>query len=193
MKTRRKSRSSRLFHPHPQKAHARWAHQPNKRENKLPPDQLGRQPRTCLQTATTATTLATSRVGRNGGDVLDTTDSHAGTGEGTEGRLGTGTGGLGAGTTSGADLDVQGVDAELLAAGGNVLGGQHGGVGGGLVTVSLDLHTTGDTGDGFATTALVSIVRFEYPLYRNEPQIGDVDEGVVERGKDTGDTENELA
>ena len=88
---------------------------------------------------------------------------------------------------------MQGVDAELLAAGGNVLGGQHGGVGGGLVTVSLDLHTTGDTGDGFATTALVSIVRFEYPLYRNEPQIGDVDEGVVERGKDTGDTENELA
>lgn len=54
-------------------------------------------------------------------------------------------------TTGSADLDVEGVDAELLAAGGDVLGSQHGGVGRGLVTVSLDLHTTGDTGDGFAT------------------------------------------
>lgn len=51
-------------------------------------------------------------------------------------------------TTSGTDLDVEGSDAELLAAGGDVLGSQHGGVGGGLVTVGLDLHTTSDTGDG---------------------------------------------
>ena len=34
---------------------------------------------------------------------------------------------------------------------------------------------TGDTGDGFAAR-----------------QIGDVDEGVVERGKDTGNTEDEF-
>ena len=45
----------------------------------------------------------------------------------------------------------------------DVLGRQHGSVGGGLVTVGLDLHATGDTGDGFAAR-----------------QIGDVDEGVVE-------------
>ena len=56
-------------------------------------------------------------------------------------------------TTSGADLDVQSVDAELLATGGDVLGSQHGGVGGGLVTVGLDLHATGDTGDGLTTAA----------------------------------------
>ena len=55
-------------------------------------------------------------------------------------------------TTSGTDLDVEGSDAELLAAGGDVLGSQHGGVGGGLVAVSLDLHATGDTGNGFAAT-----------------------------------------
>lgn len=52
--------------------------------------------RTRLQTTTTATTLATSRVGGDGSDVLDTADSHAGTSEGTEGGLSTGTGGLGA-------------------------------------------------------------------------------------------------
>ena len=56
-------------------------------------------------------------------------------------------------TTSGADLDVQSVDAQLLAAGGDVLGSQHGSVGRGLVTIGLDLHATGDTGDGLATAA----------------------------------------
>ncbi len=104
---------------------------------------------TRLQTTTTATTLATSRVGGGGGHVLDTANAHAGTGEGTEGRLRTGAGGLGAVTTCGTDLDVECVDAELLAADSDVLSSQHGGVGGGLVTVSLDLHTTGDTDDGF--------------------------------------------
>lgn len=79
-------------------------------------------------------------------------------------------------TTGGTDLDVQSVDAELLAAGGDVLGSQHGSVGGGLVTVSLDLHSTGDTGDGFTAG-----------------QIGDVDEGVVEGGEDTSNAEDELA
>ena len=108
--------------------------------------------RTSLQTTTTATTLATGRVGGGGGDVLDAADPHAGTGEGTEGRLGAGAGGLGAVTTSGTDLDVEGGDAELLAADGDVLGSKHGGVGGGLVTVGLDLHATGDTADGFTAT-----------------------------------------
>ena len=78
-------------------------------------------------------------------------------------------------TTSGSDLDVESGDSELLALLGDVLGSQHGGVWGGLVTVGLDLHTTGDTGDGFAAG-----------------EIGDVDEGVVERGEDTGDAEDEL-
>lgn len=57
-------------------------------------------------------------------------------------------------TSSGADLDVQSGDAELLAAGSDVLGSQHGSVGGGLVTVSLDLHATGDTADGLAATVI---------------------------------------
>ena len=58
----------------------------------------------------------------------------------------------------------------------DVLGSQHGGVGGGLVTVGLDLHATGDTRDGFAAR-----------------QIGDMDEGIVERGEDAGNAEDELA
>jgi hypothetical protein len=70
---------------------------------------------------------------------------------------------------------VESGDTEFLAAGSNVLGCQHGGVGRALVTVGLDLHATGDTGDGFAAR-----------------KIGDVDEGVVEGSEDTGDTEDKL-
>lgn len=155
--------------------------------------------RTCSETATTATTLSPGRVGGSGGHILDTSNAHTSTGKSAEGGLGTGAGGLGAVTTSGADLDVEGRDAELLAAGSyvycqlsilplidlasellrkrtDVLGSQHGSVGGGLVTVGLDLHATGHTGDGFATR-----------------QISDVDEGVVEGGEDTGNAEDQLA
>ena len=55
-------------------------------------------------------------------------------------------------TTSGTDLDVEGRDANLLAADSDVLSSQHSGVGRGLVTIGLDLHTAGNTDDGFATT-----------------------------------------
>jgi hypothetical protein len=88
---------------------------------------------------------------------------------------------------------VKSVDAKLLAAGSylelvsattstvftlrtHVLSRQHGSVGRGLITISLDLHATGDTGDGFAAR-----------------KIGDVDEGVVEGSEDTGNAENKLA
>ena len=92
---------------------------------------------------------------------------------------------------------MKSVDAQFLAANSNVLGSKHSSVGGGLVTVSLDLHTTGDTADGFATTVPVISppeVHLKYAIAMcDEPQIGNVDEGVVERGKDTSNAENELA
>lgn len=145
------------------------------------------------ETTTTTTSLPPGRVGWGRGNVLDTSNAHAGTGKRTKSGLSAGAGSLGAVSTSSSDLDVQSGDAELLAAGScpkyqyhvghlsailrtDVLGSQHGSVWGGLVTVSLDLHATGDTGDGFAAG-----------------QIGDVDEGVVEGGKDAGNAKDELA
>ena len=114
-------------------------------------------------------------------------------------------------TTSSADLDVEGSDAELLAADGDVLSGQHGGVGGGLVTVGLDLHATGDTGDGLTATGITQVslctiflkcqnARIFFQIRRpldgccsDVREIGDVDEGVVEGGEDTGNAKDELA
>jgi hypothetical protein len=84
--------------------------------------------------------------------------------------LRTGAGGLGAGATGRSDLNVDGGDADLLAAGSHILGGQHGGVGGRFVAVGLDLHTAGDARDGLLAG-----------------QIRHVHEGVVEGGKDVGD------
>lgn len=48
-------------------------------------------------------------------------------------------------------------NAQLLAADGHVLRSQHGSVGRGLVAVGLDLHATGDTGDGFAATGITQV------------------------------------
>ena len=60
---------------------------------------------------------------------------------------------------------MEGSDAKLLATSSNVLSSQHGSVGRGLVTVSLDLHTTSDTADGFATTIsnASAVVHFHIP------------------------------
>jgi len=101
---------------------------------------------------------------------------------------------------------VKSVDAKLLAAGSDVLGSQHGSVGGGLVTIGLDLHTTSNTGDGLTATGItqVSLIepyntaifssKFHVPYsWADEPQIGDVDEGIVEGGEDTGNAEDQLA
>jgi hypothetical protein len=129
-----------------------------------------------LETATTATALPAGAVSRNRGDILDTADLHAGTGQGTERSLGTGAGGLGLDTTSGADLDVEGGDAELLAAGGHILSGKHSRVGGGLVTIGLHLHATSDAHQGLTAG-----------------KISNVDEGVVEGRENAGDGEDVLA
>jgi len=69
---------------------------------------------------------------------------------------------------------VDGSDTDLLALGGNGLRSQHGGVGRRLVSVSLDLHPSGNTRDGFLSG-----------------KIGNVDESVVERGEDVSNTEHQ--
>jgi hypothetical protein len=82
-----------------------------------------------LKPSTSSTTLPPGRVGRNGGDVLDSSDPHTGSSKTSESRLGTGSGLLGTSTTGSSELDVEGGDTDFLALGGNVLRGQHGGVG----------------------------------------------------------------
>lgn len=56
------------------------------------------------------------------------------------------------------------------------LGGQHSGVGRGLVTIGLHLHASGDTGNGLTAG-----------------QIGNVDESVVEAGIDVSHAKDNLS
>jgi hypothetical protein len=89
--------------------------------------------------------------------------------------LTTGTGGLGTSTTGSSELDVESVDTEFLTLGSNLLSSQHSSIRRRLITISLNLHTTSNTRDGFTTR-----------------EIGNVNEGIVERSKDVGNTENEF-
>lgn len=120
---------------------------------------------THLQTATTTTTLATSRVAWHRRHVLNATNAHTSASESTKSALATGTRRLGAHTTSGTQADVHGIDADFLAASSAVLSGKHSGVRRRLVAVGLHLHTTRNTDDGFLTS-----------------QISDVHKGIVEAG-----------
>merc|ERR1719369_1061442 len=129
-----------------------------------------------LQPPSAATSLLPRGIAWDGSAVLDPPNLHPSPGKGTESRLGSGPGGLGAVTAGGPELDVQSGDAESLHLLGHVLSGQHSGVGGGLVTVSLHLHTTSHPADGLPAG-----------------QVGDVDEGVVEGSEDVRHSEDELA
>lgn len=139
------------------------------------------------ETTTTATTLPAGRVGRGGGDVLNTANLHAGTGQSAESGLSARTRGLRSVTchrkkksglvtfpqcisleqiaalgqwltSGGSDLDVEGSDAQLLATGGDVLSSQHSGVRGRLITVGLDLHTTSYPANGLTAAGITQNV-----------------------------------
>mmetsp|Transcript_14978 Transcript_14978/g.46861 ORF Transcript_14978/g.46861 Transcript_14978/m.46861 type:complete len:205 (+) Transcript_14978:113-727(+) len=116
-----------------------------------------------LQTATTTTTLTTGRVRGSGGGVLNAANGNAGTGKGTQGGLATGTGGLGLVATDGTHANVQGVDAQLLAANHDILGSQHRSVRRRLIAIGLHLLATRHVHQGFLTT-----------------EISDMNKGVVE-------------
>ena len=101
---------------------------------------------------------------------------NAGTGQGTESRLGSRSWGLGLVSSGRSELDVERGDSELLAPHGDVLGGKHSSVGARLVTIGFHLHTTSDTDERLPSG-----------------DIGDMDESVVERGEDMDDPEDVLS
>lgn len=114
-----------------------------------------------LESATASGTLPAGGVGGDGGHVLNSTNLQASTGQGSQSRLSTRAGGLGAVATGGSHLNVYGGDAQLLGLGGSVHGGKHGSVRGGLITISLHLHATSDTGQSLTTRQIGDVLRRE--------------------------------
>lgn len=86
---------------------------------------MSRRHLACSESSTSATAVSSGCVGRNGSDILNSADLEAVSGEGSEGGLSAGAGGLGLDTTSGSHLDVHGVDADLLEGLDDVLSSEH--------------------------------------------------------------------
>jgi hypothetical protein len=112
-------------------------------------------------------------VSGNGSDILNATNLNAVSGNSPKSRLGARSRCLVSVSASGSELDVDCSDVELLEAVDNVNSCLHGRVRRALVTVGLHLHTSSNTGKGFAAS-----------------EIGDVDESVVPGGKDVAHCED---
>lgn len=126
-----------------------------------------------LQTATTSSRLASGGIGGDGCNILNASNLHSVSGKGTEGGLRSGSRAACLGSTGSSDLDVKGGDAQFLALFGNVLGGKHSSVRRGFISVGLDLHSSGDSHQSFSSR-----------------QISDVNECVIEGGKQVSNTED---
>jgi len=158
-----------------------------------------------LQTATTAGALAASGISGDGSDVLNSANLKTSTSQGSEGRLGARTGGLGALATSGTQLDVDGGDTELLDTGSAIVSGQHCGVRGSLITISLHLHTTGGTAQSLSAGQISNVLqiikyRFNKIIFTlNQTEIPILTilityhKGVVERSENVSNSEVLLA
>merc|ERR1719215_908675 len=83
---------------------------------------------------------ALASVRGDGSAVLDTSNLHSSSGQRPQGRLSSGSGGLGSVSASSSQLDVKSSNSQSLHLLSHILSGQHSGVGGGLISVSLDLH-----------------------------------------------------
>lgn len=126
-----------------------------------------------LQSSTTSTSLSSSAISWNWSHILNATDLHASTSEGSQRSLGTGAGRLRLGSTDGSELNVEGGDTELLATSSDVLSGKHRSVRRRLVSVGLNLHSSSDSDDSLSSR-----------------QVSDVDEGVVETREDVSSSES---
>ena len=82
-------------------------------------------PRRCSQSSTSSTTGSSGGIGWDWGDVLDSADSETVTGEGSDGGLGTWTDVSGLVASSSSQLDVDGVDTDILEGLADVDGSKH--------------------------------------------------------------------
>ena len=77
------------------------------------------------QSSTTATTLPSCGIGRDRSDILNSSDLESVSGESSDSRLSSGSGGLDTDTTSSSKFDVDGVDSDEGEGLADVDGGEH--------------------------------------------------------------------
>jgi hypothetical protein len=126
-----------------------------------------------LKTTTATSTLAACAIGRNGGDILNSSNLHSISSQCSESGLGSRSWTATLVSSSSTDLDVQGSDTEFLAFKSDILGGKHGCVRRRLVAIGLDLHTSGNTDNGFSAR-----------------KISNVDKSIIEGSKQVSDAKD---
>ena len=129
-----------------------------------------------LQTTTSASSLSSGGIGWDWGHILNASNLESSTSQSSKGRLSSWSRSLGSASSGGTELDVQGIDAQVLHSGSDILGGKHSSIRRRLITISLHLHSSGHTAQGFLSR-----------------QISHVDESVVERSKDVSNTPDEFS
>lgn len=128
-----------------------------------------------LKSSSSSTTFSSGSIGGNRGDVFDSSNLESASGQGSYGSLGTGSGTLGLGSSSGSELNMNSVDSDFLELLAHLLCGHHSSVRRGLFSIAGNLHTTSDSAVSFFT--------------RN---IGDVNEGIVPGGHNVGNSDYRL-
>lgn len=78
------------------------------------------------ESSTSSTTSASGGISWDWGNILNSTDLESISGKGSNGRLGTWSWGLGGDSSSSSELDVNGVDSDILEELDNVHSGEHG-------------------------------------------------------------------
>jgi len=112
-----------------------------------------------LQTATTATTLSTSRIRRRRRDVFDSANLQPGARQRAKRALPARTRRLRLITPGRAHLNVQRRDTELFASRGDVLRREHRRIRRGFIAISLHLHPAGASAQGFLARQIRHVLR----------------------------------
>jgi hypothetical protein len=79
----------------------------------------------CSESSSSSTTTSSGGIGWDWGNILNSTDLETVSGKGSNGRLSTWSWGLGGDTTSSSELDVHGVDSDILEELHDVHGSEH--------------------------------------------------------------------
>ena len=79
----------------------------------------------CSESSSSSTTSTSGGISWDWGNILNSTDLETVSGKGSDGGLGTWTWGLGVNTTSSSELDVNGVNSDILKELDNIHGGEH--------------------------------------------------------------------
>ena len=119
------------------------------------------------QSSTLSTSFSSGSICGNGGHVFDSADFDTVTSDGSQSWLGTRSWGFVTCSSSTSESDVDSSDLQLFKPVHDVNSSQHGSIGGWLVSVRLNLHTSSDSSKGFSAS-----------------KISDVDEGVIPSGQD---------